>query len=78
MSWKEDLMIRGEGELIKNPYSEQECYLVPEACAVYDFIKGSELLANIGISVASNSKLMREALEYFQEKWPKEYIILLD
>jgi hypothetical protein len=78
MNWKEDLMIRGEGELIKNPYSEQECYLVSEACAVYDFIKGCELLANLGISVNSNSKLMREALEYFQEKWPKEYIILLD
>jgi hypothetical protein len=78
MNWKEDLLMRGEGELIKNPYSEQECYLVPEACAVYDFIKGCELLTNLGISVASNSKLMREALEYFQEKWPKEYIILLD
>lgn len=78
MNWKEELLIGEDAELIKNPYSEQECYLVPEACAVYDFIKGSEFLINMGVSAESNSKAMQEALAYFQEKWPKEYVILLD
>lgn len=78
MNWKEDLLIREDAELIENPYTQEKCLLVPEAVAVYDFIKGCEYLANLGSNVVRNSKLMGEALLYFQEKWPEEYLKLLD
>jgi hypothetical protein len=77
MKWLEDLKIE-KGETITNVYSGQSCELSEEAVAVYDFIKGTEfLLSNYDCSKQYINNF-QEALQYFQEKWPKEYLILLD
>ena len=53
---------------VTNPYSGESCMLIPEAIAVYDFIKGAEMT---GTS-------FHKELDYFMRKWPSEYMTLLD
>ena len=59
-----------EPVLVKNPYSGESCMLTPEAVAVYDTMKGAELL--------NDYNLLRKGLDWFAEHFPKEYMILLD
>jgi len=65
-----DLIIFDEPEVVTNPLSGASCTLEPEAVALYDFIMGCQIFEEY--------KLMRVALDYFMEKWPGEYMILLD
>ena len=68
----EDLVILDkENQLIRNPLSGETCMLTPQATAVYDFIKGSEIR---GMQV----RLRGVALQWFIKHYPKEYFILLD
>jgi len=64
------LMVLDHSEIIKNLYSGVEVELDPDAVAVYDYIKGSEMMGHHATMV--------KALEYFRSHWPKEYMILLD
>jgi|TARA_Y100000034_G_C6694685_1_gene306055 hypothetical protein len=57
-------------ETVTNPFSGASCELSPQAVAVYDLIKGSEML--------NEYDTMAKALSLFSKKWPKEYFILLD
>lgn len=57
-------------EYIENPYTGQGCTLNPIGVALYDYIKGCELL---GLK-----KELRFALDFFVEMFPNEYYILLD
>ena len=70
-----DLKILDKGEIIKNKFSDTECYLEPEAVALYDFIQGSELMVSI---FNWKPELMYKAINLFRELWPTEYLILLD
>ena len=53
-----------------NPYTGATCVLEPDAAAVYDTIKGSEIVQNYS--------MMNKGLEWFREYFPEEYMILLD
>lgn len=75
--WLNELEIFETSEIIKNPYSGEEVELLPEAVAVYDLIKGCELLLK-NQENAYISKQFYEALDYFKTQWPNEYMILLD
>ena len=77
MNWRNELDIGTESEVVTNFYSGESCELTSEAVSVYDFIKGSEILLNNNYSEEINNQF-HEALLYFQEKWPEEYMILLD
>lgn len=66
----DSLQIEEFNETITNPYSGKSCELEPLAVALYDVIKGSELLGDMDT--------MRIGLGIFISKWPKEYYILLD
>lgn len=57
-------------ETIKNPYSGEEIELSPDAVAVYDTIKGAEMLGNLDH--------MQKGISWFQKYYPKEYMVLLD
>jgi hypothetical protein len=66
---------------VKNPYSGQVATLQPTAVAVYDSIKGAEMLANqMGIDDGGHElwKTVREGLDWFIKHYPEEYMILLD
>ena len=64
---------------IKNPFSGETVKLQPTAVAVYDCIKGAELLAkDIDDGDHPYWVKVREGLDWFKEHYPKEYMILLD
>jgi hypothetical protein len=55
---------------VRNPFSGQACVLTPEAVAVYDTISGANMMGDY--------KTARLGLDWFQEHFPKEYMVLLD
>ncbi len=59
-----------ESKEIANPYTGQKALLTPEAIAVYDTIKGAEMLGKY--------ETMEKGIAWFQANYPKEYFILLD
>ena len=64
---------------VSNPYSGQKVTLQPTAIAVYDCIKGAELLAQ-GIDDGGHPlwQTVRSGLDWFREHYAKEYMVLLD
>ena len=64
------LEVLEEGELIENPFSGQKVFLQPDAVAMYDLIKGLEIVEDY--------KKLRIGLDYFRKTWPDEFYILLD
>ena len=55
---------------VQNPFSGESCMLDPEEVAVYDYLKGCELLHDY--------KGVRKGLEWFMKKNPQAYMTLLD
>ena len=55
---------------VANPFSGEKVTLQPEAVAVYDTIKGAEIVGDYD--------LVRKGIEWFIEHYPKEYGVLLD
>jgi hypothetical protein len=64
------LILDKEPVKVTNPFSGQSCMLTPEAVAVYDTIKGCEIV--------SDYDMMVKGLDWFAENFPSEYMILLD
>jgi len=64
------MILDNEPVEVTNPFSGQSCILVPEAVAVYDCIKGSEMLGDYNA--------VRKGLNWFRKHFPKEYMVLLD
>ena len=65
-----ELMIGTDEEVITNPYSGESVKLPPVAVAVYDFIKGAEMVGD--------ETNLRKALDWFIKNFPEEYMVLLD
>ena len=59
-----------EIETITNPYTGESVELSPEAVAVYDTIKGAEMLGH--------HDSVNKGLDWFRQYYPKEYMVLLD
>ncbi len=57
-------------EEVKNPYSGESCQLPRYAVAVYDTIKGAEVL--------EDGATMRKGIEWFQKWFTDQYYTLLD
>ena len=55
---------------VANPYSGEKVMLEPDAVAVYDVIKGAEMM--------NQSDLVRKGLDWFMKYFPSEYMVLLD
>ena len=55
---------------VQNPFSGEKVMLTPEAVAVYDTIKGSEMLGK--------TDTLQKGLDWFAENYTKEYMVLLD
>ena len=65
-----DCEVLEQPEEIKNPFTGEKVMLPPDAVAVYDTIKGAELIGNYSH--------LRKGIAWFQKYYPKEYMILLD
>ena len=59
-----------ESKEISNPYTGEKALLTPEAIAVYDTIKGAEMMGQY--------ETMEKGIAWFQANYPKEYFVLLD
>ena len=55
---------------VANPYSGEKVMLEPIAVAVYDCIKGAEML--------EDHDMMQKGMEWFGKHYPDEYMVLLD
>ena len=55
---------------VANPYSGEKVTLEPIAVAVYDCIKGAEMLEDYD--------MMQKGMDWFAEHYPDEYMVLLD
>ena len=55
---------------VENPFSKQKVTLQPTAVAVYDCIKGAEMLEDFD--------MMQKGIDWFIEHYPREYGVLLD
>jgi hypothetical protein len=64
------MILDSEPVLIKNPFSGESVTLVPEAVAVYDSIRGAEMIGDY--------KTVRKGLDWFRKFFPQEYMVLLD
>jgi len=64
------MILDSEPVLIKNPFSGESVTLVPEAVAVYDSIRGAEMVGDY--------KTVRKGLDWFRKFFPQEYMVLLD
>jgi hypothetical protein len=55
---------------VSNPFSGEAVVLPPDAVAVYDTIRGSEMIGDY--------KTVRKGLDWFRRHFPAEYMVLLD
>lgn len=55
---------------VRNPFSGESCMLTPEAVAVYDVIKGAEMIGDW--------TTVRQGIDWFIDNFPSEYMTLLD
>ena len=63
-------IIETEPTYVQNEFTGKGCKLEPEALAVYDTIKGAEML---GIT-----SIMRKGIDWFIKHYPNEYMTLLN
>ena len=66
----DDLAIGTDKETVKNPYSGESVELEPEAVALYDAIKGAEMLGD--------HQTVRLGQGIFIKNWADAYMVLLD
>lgn len=64
------ISIGSESEIVGNPFSGEMAMLDPDAVAVYDVIKGAELIEDY--------ERVRAGLDWFRKYFPEEYMTLLD
>lgn len=64
------MVLDKEPVLVKNPFSGESCMLTPEAVAVYDSLRGAEMMGDF--------KMLRKGLDWFRQYFPEEYMVLLD
>jgi hypothetical protein len=55
---------------VKNPFSGESYTLTPEEVAVYDYLKGCELMGDY--------EGVRKGIDYFMDNNPEAYMVLLD
>ncbi len=65
-----ELEIFDSPETVSNPFSGESVELDPVAVAVYDLVKGAEMMGRV--------KEMRRGLDFFIKFYPSEYMTLLD
>lgn len=63
-------VIDTEPQEVRNPFSGESATLTPEEVAVYDYLKGCELMGDY--------QGVRKGLEWFSRKNPEAYMTLLD
>ena len=64
------MILDNEPVIVQNPFSGESCILSPVEVAVYDYLKGCELIGD--------HKGLRKSLDWFIDNNSQAYITLLD
>ena len=72
----EELEVKQHPTIVYNSFSGESVMLQPKAVALYDYIKGYELLIHRGVT--KNIRQFDMAKELFMKLWPNSYTRLLD
>lgn len=72
----DELEVKKHPTIVYNSFSGEAVMLQPKAVALYDYIKGYELLINRGVT--KNIRQFDMAKELFMKLWPNSYMSLLD
>ncbi len=76
------LYVAEQGEEMTNPHSGQSCFLEPEAVALYEWIKGTDVALQGGFLPAAQEEIQIKKryviCDYFRLMWPSEYSKLID
>jgi len=71
-----------EGEKVTNPFSGESFDLTAEELSMYDFIMGSQMMAEqlgwLNPKTSIIQKQMAKGLDWFRVNNPKAYYVLLD
>jgi hypothetical protein len=64
------MVLDSEPVVVKNPFSGESIKLQPDEVAVYDYLKGCELIGDY--------KNLRKCLDWFRSNNSEAYMVLLD
>lgn len=64
-----------DSEYVENPFTKVKVLLEPDALALYEFILGAERIRPMSETM---TRLYYRADEIFFERWPNEYMLLID
>ena len=69
-----------EGDVVKNPFSGEECKLNNVELSMYDFIIGSQMVFEMAPQTVTEQKVkdFQKGLDWFRKHNAKAYMILLD
>lgn len=66
------------GSVVTNPLSNESYELTATELSMYDFIMGCNVLYTMGFADAKITNDLRKGLDWFRNKNPKAYMVLLD
>ena len=64
------MVLDNEPVSVQNPFSGESITLTPDEVAVYDYLKGCELIGDV--------KGLRKGINWFMDNNAKAYMVLLD
>ena len=69
-----------EGDVVKNPFSGEECKLNNVELSVYDFIIGSQMVFEMAPQTVTEQKVkdFQKGLDWFRKHNAEAYMVLLD
>ena len=73
-----DGQLYDKGDVVKNPYSGEECELTAVELSIYDFIIGAEMCKSVGIYSYNLNNDINKAISWFRKNNAKAYMALLD
>ena len=67
-----------EGGKVRNPFSGEEYELTAEELSMYDFVMGSQMIIEMGMTNERMISDFRKGRDWFKNNNKKAYMVLLD
>ena len=73
-----DGQVYEEGDTVTNPFSGEKYKLTGEELTMYDYIKGTEMIVQMGMTTPQMVADLHKSLEWFRVNNNEAYKVLLD
>jgi hypothetical protein len=67
-----------EGGKVRNPFSGEEYELTPEELSMYDFVMGSQMILEMGMTNEKMISDFRKGRDWFRKNNKEAYMVLID